>query len=291
MSRRSLTDYRNKYPLLATVERILHRRTLGVIGNSQAVIEQLAAEVDDRSKVALIHNGIDLPPATTATDRRRMRQSLQIADETLVIAVVANLVAYKGHRDLIEALASIKDQLPAPWRLLAIGRDDGVGAELKRRAEAAHLSGNVIWLGQRPDVEALLAASEIFVLPSHQEGFSNALLEAMAAQVAPIATAVGGNLDAVVHNETGLLVPPGDPSALAAAILRLAKDAKLRRRFGAAARARIEQYFTLEACVSRYEKLYRAMSENTPRPIAEILADRRSESPRDETAPKLERAN
>ncbi len=291
MSRRSLTDYRPNIRLLGGLERMLHRRTLGVIGNSRAVIEQLVTEVDDRSKVALIHNGIDLPPAATATDRRRMRQSLQIADETLVIAVVANLVAYKGHRDLIEALASIKDQLPAPWRLLAIGRDDGVGAELKRQAEAAHLSGNVLWLGQRPDVEALLAASDIFVLPSHQEGFSNALLEAMAAQVAPIATAVGGNLDAVVHNETGLLVPPGDPSALAAAILRLAKDATLRRRFGAAARARIEQYFTLEACVSRYEKLYRAMSENTPRPIAEILADRRSESPRDETAPKLERAN
>ncbi len=181
MSWRSLTHYQAAYPLLGSLERMLHRRTLGVIGNSEAVVDQLALEIGDAGKVALIHNGIDLPPATTATNRRRIRQSLQVADETLAIAVVANLVAYKGHRDLIEALASIKDQLPASWKLLAIGRDDGVGAELKRQAEAAHLSGNVIWLGQRPDVEALLAASDIFVLPSHQEGFSNALLEAMAA--------------------------------------------------------------------------------------------------------------
>jgi glycosyltransferase involved in cell wall biosynthesis len=130
-----------------------------------------------------------------------------------------------------------------------------------------------MWLGERSDVEDLLFASDIFVLPSHQEGFSNALLEAMAASVPAIATAVGGNSDAVVDGETGLLVPPSNPRSLAAAILRLAKNPELCRRFAEAGRRRVEQKFSLEACVDRYEKLYRAMGKADPPPVSEILAD------------------
>jgi glycosyltransferase involved in cell wall biosynthesis len=291
MSRRSLTDYRAKYPLLRSLERLLHSRTLGVIGNSQAVLDQLAAEVGDLRKLALIHNGVDMPVWHAVSDRQRMRQSLQIAGDALVIAVVANLVAYKGHRDLIDALALLKDELPKPWIVLAIGRDESIGADLRQQAEALHVSGNIMWLGERSAVEALLAASDIFVLPSHQEGFSNALLEAMAANIAVVATAVGGNFDAVIDNETGLLVRPGDPHALAAAIRRLAKDSQLRHRFAEAARHRVEQHFTLEACVARYEKLYRALNEPNPRPISEILAEDRGESRRSEIAAAPEHGN
>jgi hypothetical protein len=95
----------------------------------------------------------------------------------------------------------------------------------------------------------------------------------MAANLAVIATAVGGNLDAIVDNESGILVPPRDPSALAAALARLASDPDIRRRYGDAARRRVEQRFALERCVDRYERLYRAMCEPDPRPLAEILAD------------------
>jgi glycosyltransferase involved in cell wall biosynthesis len=195
-----------------------------------------------------------------------------------VIAVIANLVSYKGHRDLLDALALVKEpmpkeQMPKPWLVLAIGRDDGMGAELKRHAAARNLASNIRWLGERPAADQLLAAGDIFVLPSHQEGFSNALLEAMAANLAVIATAVGGNLDAIVDNESGILVPPRDPSALAAALARLASDPDIRRRYGDAARRRVEQRFALERCVDRYERLYRAMCEPDPRPLAEILAD------------------
>lgn len=291
MSRRSLTDYRSRYPLLGSLERFLHSRTAGLIGNSAAVVDQLAAEVGDQRKLALIHSGIAIPQPMAASDRQRLRHALQIASDALVIAVVANLVAYKGHRDLIEALALIKDDLPKPWRLLAIGRDDGIGAELQQRAEKLNISANILWLGERSEVAELLAASDIFVLPSHQEGFSNALLEAMAANVAAVATAVGGNLDAVVDNETGLLVRAKEPGALAAAILRLAKDAALRRRFADAARLRLQQRFSLDACVGRYERLYRAMNEPSPKPISEILGDGRSDSCRGKIAATPEHAN
>jgi glycosyltransferase involved in cell wall biosynthesis len=278
MSRRSLTDYRAKYPLLDRIERVLHRRTFGILGNSQAVIDQLATEVDEPSKLALIHNGIELPSSVFTGTRQRVRDMLHLPEGTLVISVIANLIAYKGHRDLIAALALIKDRLAAPgsplsWRLLVIGRDDGVGGELKAQAQASGFAGNVMWLGERNDVEDLLAASDIFVLPSHQEGFSNALLEAMAAGLAVIATSVGGNCDAVVENETGVLVPARDPDALGAAISSLAVDPDLRRRFGEAGRRRVEQLFSLQACVDRYERLYRALGEASPPPVSVILRD------------------
>jgi len=272
MSRRSLTDYRSRYPLLGSLERLLHRRTAALLGNSQAVVEQLTNEVDDPRKLALIHNGIELPKPVGVAERQRIRDMLSVAADTLVIAAVANLVAYKGHRDLIAALARVNASLPS-WRLLAVGRDDGIGLELKRQAEELEIAERILWLGERPDVGDLLAASDIFVLPSHQEGFSNALLEAMAAPVAPIATAIGGNVDAVTDNKTGLLVAPGDPASLAAAILRLANDPALRRSLADAARLRVRHSFTLDACVGRYAKLYRAISEPNPKPIGEILLD------------------
>ncbi len=272
MSRRSLTDYRAKYPLLGTIERLLHRRTFGLLGNSQAVIDQLATEVDDGAKLALIHNGIELPSPVFTGGRRQMRDMLQIPDDAFVISVIANLIAYKGHRDLLAALALIKDRLPAQWRLLAIGRDDGIGAELKASAQALAIADNILWLGERGDVDELLSASDMFVLPSHQEGFSNALLEAMAARLPAVASDVGGNRDAVIDNETGYLVPVHDPRVLAAAILSLADNADLRRALGEAGRRRVEQHFSLQACVDRYERLYRALGETNPPPVSVILA-------------------
>lgn len=290
MSRRSLTHYQAAYPLLRNLERMLHRRTLAMVGNSQAVVDQLVLETGDPRKVALIHNGIALPLPSGVAERQGVRQALQVPNETLLITVVANLVAYKGHRDLLEALALAQNELPQPWRLLAVGRDDGVGAELKRQAQERNISNNILWLGERSDVGRLLAASDVFVLPSHQEGFSNALLEAMAASLPAIATTVGGNIDAVADDSTGILVEVREPKRLAAAILRLAKDPVLRRRLGDAARARVEQYFSLDACVDRHEKLYRALAEAAAQPLGDILTAACGGQSRERTAGEIEHA-
>jgi glycosyltransferase involved in cell wall biosynthesis len=273
MSRRSLADYMDRYPFARGLERLLHRRTLGLIGNSKAVLDQLFAETGDRRKLALIYNGINIPAPAAAADRQRVRRSLQIDDDALVIAVVANLIPYKGHHDLITALAMVKDDLPKPWIVLMIGRDDGIGAQLRQTAAASGIARNIVWLGEQSEVEPLLCSSDIFVLPSHQEGFSSALLEAMGAGVAAIATAVGGNAEAVADHESGLLVQPHDPVGLAAAIRLLGGDAALRRRLADAARHRVQRLFSLDACVANYERLYRAMCEAEPRPLGEILPD------------------
>jgi glycosyltransferase involved in cell wall biosynthesis len=95
----------------------------------------------------------------------------------------------------------------------------------------------------------------------------------MAARLPVVATAVGGNSDAIVEGETGSLVPVRDPRTLAAAILRLAQDPALRASFGEAGRHRVEQRFSLQACVDRYERLYRALGEVDPLPVSVILAD------------------
>lgn len=278
MSRRSLTEYQDAYPLLGRLERLLHRRTLGVIGNSQAVVDQLLNEVADADKVALIYNGVDLPAPISPATRARVRRSLPVADDAFVITVVANLVGYKGHYDLMQALGRLQDELPKPWSLLLVGRDDGIGSDLKLQAQTLNIYPNILWLGERSDTADLLATSDMFVLPSHQEGFSNALVEAMAAGIVPVATAVGGNVDALLDNQTGLLVPARDPDALAAAIARLAKDKALRQRLGAAARERVSRHFSLAGCVLRYETLYRALGERVPAPIGKILVHDRGAS-------------
>ena len=113
------------------------------------------------------------------------------------------------------------------------------------------------FLGQRLDVDRLLQAADFGVLPSRaNEGFSNAILESMRAGLPMIVTDIGGNAEAVVDGETGFVVPPADPSALAAALLRLAQHPDLRRKLGAAGRERVRTVFTLDACVANYRALY-----------------------------------
>jgi glycosyltransferase involved in cell wall biosynthesis len=108
-------------------------------------------------------------------------------------------------------------------------------------------------------------------LSSHQEGFSNTILEAMAAGLPMVVTNVGGNAEAVIDGETGLVVPAHDPPAFAEAIVLIARDPLLRQRYGAAGRKRVESLFLLDACAARYEALYRGLRQGkTPRNIPEV---------------------
>lgn len=255
MSRRSLRDYQENHPLLAILEHRLHRRMDRVCGNSRAVIAQLAVEGVPRERLRLIYNGIAIAPVAHGL-RGAVRQVLGIESDVFVIIIVANLIPYKGHEDLIDALSLIHRDLPQPWLLLAAGRDDGIGERLAQRVEECGLTGNVKWLGVRTDVPRLLAAADLAVLPSHQEGFSNAIIEAMAAGLPMVVTDVGGNAEAVVDGRTGYVVPSHNPAALADAIRLLALDPQ-RVAFGERGRQRVAQHFSLSACIDAYEALYR----------------------------------
>lgn len=255
MSRRSLRDYQAGHPIYTLIEHRLHRRMERVCGNSQAVVEQLAEEHVPRQRLRLIYNGIDLVAFDAHDDCPSVRAGLDIGDEVLVMIVVANLIPYKGHADLIDALALIKGEIPEPWVLLSLGRDDGIGPSLRQRAHDAGLEGHIRWLGSRRDVASLMSAADIGILASHQEGFSNAVLEGMAAGLPMVVTDVGGNKEAVVDGETGIVVPPKSPVALGNAILAIANHPQ-RDGMGKKGRARVEANFSMERCVDAYEELY-----------------------------------
>jgi glycosyltransferase involved in cell wall biosynthesis len=255
MSRRSLNAYQTAHPREAGIERWLHGRMDALVGNSRAICAELAAEGAPAERIGLLPNGVVMAPATLTRDQARA--ALGVGDGAVVIACVANLIPYKGHVDLVEAFARIRTQLPQGGVLLLIGRDDGMGVALTAQSEAREVIDHVRFLGERNDVADLLAASDVFVLASHEEGSPNAVIEAMAAGVATIVTDVGGSPEAVA--DTGIVVPPRDPAALADALLRLGTDAALRARLGAAGAARAAAEYALDACIARYMALYAAL--------------------------------
>jgi glycosyltransferase involved in cell wall biosynthesis len=270
MSRRSLNVYQSKHRLAGFLERRWHSFTTAVLANSHRVARQLELEGVRPDRLGLIYNGLDTE-VRARTGRDRVRDALGVSDAALVFVIVANLIPYKGHLDLIESFGRVADQLPADWRLLVVGRDDGVAAAAKALAVSFDISDKISFLGPRSDVPDLLSASDVGLLSSHEEGFSNAVIEGMQAGLPMIVTDVGGNAEAVIDGETGLVVPPRDPSAFANAIVRLASDAQLRRNYGNKGRRRVEQYFTLDGCVAAYEATYLGLlAGKSPSEIAEI---------------------
>lgn len=258
MSRRSLNLYQKNRPLLQKMEIRLHRAMHALLGNSKAVMRDLESEGCSLDRLHLIYNGVEDAPTTGGTT---LTPEGAPKTEGLVLAIVANLIPYKAHEVLLRALATVASHMPASWTLLCIGRDTKYGVYLAQLAEELGLSDRVQFLGERHDVKALLLTTDIGILCSNEEGFANAILEGMAAGLPMIVTDVGGNAEAVVHGETGLVVPPGDPARLGAAILTLASDPASRHRMGSAARERQVALFSLDRCVSDYDRFYQALIE------------------------------
>ena len=258
-SRRSLNRYQARQRLVGWAERQLNRYAHAVVSNSHAGMRELLDEGVSPARVTVIHNGIPLGRMTTSVDRSQIRALLGIVDDALVFVIVANLIAYKGHLDLVAALAGISGVLPEKWTLLVVGRDDGVGPSLLDAARSGEIERHIRLVGPRTDIPQLLRAADVAVLSSHEEGFPTAVLEYMIAGLPVVATDIGGTGEAVSDGETGYLVPPRDPQALGAALLRLANDRAARRSMGAAGRARACELFTLEACVAAYNRLFQGL--------------------------------
>lgn len=259
MSRRSLNYYQRNHRWLRILERRLHRHMTAILGNSRRVVADLLREGVAANSLGLIYNGVDLDRTSLKVARSQTRAALGLSADTLVLIVVANLIPYKGHLDLINALAAAEPALRGKWHLLIVGRDDGEGSAIESLAAKHCINHHIRLLGSRGDVPDLVAASDLGILPSHEEGFSNALIEQMGAGLCMIATDVGGNPEAIVDGKSGLIVPPRDPGALSQAIIRMANDAALRSRYGSAAQTRVESNFTFAACVDKYESLYRGL--------------------------------
>jgi glycosyltransferase involved in cell wall biosynthesis len=263
MSRLSLNLYQQQYKLIGFFERrILHRTVDAVIGNSHAVLHDLRAEKINESKLHLVYNGIDVPGfANEIVDRSAARRQLGISGGALVFSVVANLHPYKGHRDLLRALADLSGAWQSEWLCLLVGKDvyDHL-PELKRLCREYGLSRNVEFLGPRADVPIILSTSDIHISASHQEGLPNNIIEAMCARLPVVATAVGGVPELVVHGETGYLLPPQDAGRMTGALLALAQAPRRRKAFGDAGYARVASHFNIDNNVGAFESIYAGLA-------------------------------
>ncbi len=248
--RRSLGDFKDGRPLVTVAERLTNWTYDVFVANAQAVATDVVRrEGTAPGRVKVIPNALDPAAFDEVTPA-----SLPGAPPHLLC--VANLIAYKGHRYLIQAHAQLF-AAGVTSTLVLVG-DGDARKDLEKQAGA--LGAPVVFLGTRRDVPNVLAAADVVVLPSLHEGMSNVLMEAMAAGCAIVATDVGGNGEVLAH--TGILCAPGSAAALAAAIGALLHEPATRAALGRAARWRAETAFGLEPMIDRHVELYERLLEN-----------------------------
>jgi sugar transferase (PEP-CTERM/EpsH1 system associated) len=221
---------------------------------SQQVADFVVQEVGiPRHKTLVVPNGIDVRNFEHLPAKQQARAMLRLSFERMLIGTVARLDPVKRLDVLLQAMQSLSD-------VYAVVVGDGPErAQLEAMSERSGLAGRVHFAGQQDEVRTWLAALDVFVLSSDWEGMPNAVLEAMAAGLPVVATAIGGMPQLVVDGVTGLLVPPRDPDALARAITRLLREPDLRHQMGQAGRERVKKRFTVERMVSKTEALYREL--------------------------------
>ena len=223
-----------------------------VVAISGGVADSLAAAGVDRSCVAIVPSGVDCgrfrPPS--ADERARARARFGIIDGEIAIAAVGALEPRKGHRYLIEAIAALgKSDITLKC---FIAGDGSIRTDLERESCRARMCRARRDAGRIEDPRELLWASDIFAMPSLNEGLGVAALEAMASGLPAIVSATGGLREIVEHDVSGILVEPARADEIGAAIARLAKSPELRAKIGAAARARVEANFSMESMASAH---------------------------------------
>ena len=240
--------------------RALARFTDLSLAVSQGVKDYLVSAIGlNAAKVRVVANGVDIAALDAARAGETVRQELGLPEGTPVIGLVGRLDHWgKGHKELFTAMASLKNRYPVHALIVGGGRRE---EEVRQMAENLGLAGQVHFLGSRQDVPDLLQAMDIFVLPSYSEGLSLALLEAMAAGLPVIVSAVGGNPEVVTDGETGLIIPPRDAQVLAQALERLLGDPTLAKKLGKNARRHVEANYSLERLGQEINAIYEKLVE------------------------------
>jgi glycosyltransferase involved in cell wall biosynthesis len=240
-------------------QRLLHRWLARRVDLAVAVSAALAATLEGQEgfHAEELVNGTPDPRADYAGSRSQARAELGWPEVPTLLAV-GSLTPVKNHAGLLDLLSGLRARVPE--LRLAVAGDGPLRKELGRRA-AGLPAGCVAWLGERDDVPRLLAACDVFVLPSHSEGLSLSLVEAHGAGRASVAFAVGGNPEVIEDGLTGLLAPVGRGDALSTALTGLLLDPARRASMEAAARERYLAVFTMERMVARYVAHFRALRD------------------------------
>jgi len=250
----SPTHVRGLLPLQRAGYVAAHR----VVANSAAAAARLREEYVPARKIVVIPNGIDLPAATARAPRTG----------PAVITTVANLRRGKGHDVLLRAAADVLRRYP-DVRFQLVG-DGPLRPALEREAGALGIADRVDFLGHRDDVVDLLRASDAFAFPSLMEAFPNAVMEAMSMALPVVATRVGGIPELVDDRENGRLVEPGDPAALANALVEVLEAPEAAAALGAAAYGTVRARYSFERMTRAFERLYQDLLQarlSNPLPI------------------------
>jgi len=242
--------------LIRLLERLLAKITDRIVTlTDRGAQEHVQYKIAGPQKFVTIHSGIDLAHfRSVQVDPAVKRKELGLPPDGAIVGTVGRLVPIKGLEWLLKAAPQVLAQFPQACFVI-IG-DGPLLGELRQLTSKLGIGLQVVFLGAREDVLECLAALDLFVLPSLNEGMGRVLLEAMAVGCPVVATRVGGIPDIVADGTTGLLVPPRDDRALAEAILTLLRDRSRRAAYGEAARRHVDGRFDVETMVRNIERLY-----------------------------------
>ena len=249
------------------IERQAFRLADRIVANANAVKEFLVTSGVPEGKITVIHNGLDMERLTPAGgDRRSVLDSLGLGRfaHRQIVTIVANMSSeVKNHRMFLRTAKTVLDAADAAFVLAGEGE---LTESLKTLARELGIDQNVAFIGRCGNVADLLSVSDVCVLSSRSEGFSNSILEYMAAGKPVVATRVGGAAEVVIENETGFLVDDDDDKTMAARITMLVHDRELAGRLGEHGRAMIENGFTLGRQLAKTLDVYRTvLASKAPR--------------------------
>lgn len=229
-----------------------------VVAISEGVKKVLVEGGLPPQRVEIIPSGIDFSPFKEASSSDYLRRQFSFASDDYLVGMVAHLANHKGHKYLIRATKVLKEQTPK-IKIIIVG-EGPLRMELNREARDSKVDDIVFFLGFREDVPRILSSLDLFVLSSYLEGLGSSILDAMACRLPVVATRAGGIPEIVIHGETGLLVPPRSPSALAKAILKLYSDRELASRLGEKGYEIVHQKFSAESMADRMIRLYEKLA-------------------------------
>ncbi len=225
-----------------------------IIAISQGVKKVLVKGGINTLKIKVIPSGIDYSPFEDAASSDYLRKELSFEPEDFLVGIVAHLADHKGHEYLIEASRILKQKAPR-IKMIIVG-DGPLQMKLSKKAKEIKVEEMVFFLGFREDIPQILASLDLFVLSSKLEGMGTSIMDAMASSLPVVATRVGGIPEVVVDGETGLLVPPKNPEALAEAILRIYNNRELAEQLGQKGHEVVHAKFSAEAMAAKIIKEY-----------------------------------